>query len=75
MKVHIADGVSTGDNFVHPLGEIREVLERYCKLYSCHMYMHVFVLSLVRNYIAFLVQLQKRAQNLLSSVAGGMCIV
>ena len=29
MKVHIADGVSTGDNFLHPLGEIREVLERY----------------------------------------------
>lgn len=29
MKVYIADGVSGGENFVHPLGEIREVLERY----------------------------------------------
>jgi hypothetical protein len=34
MKVHIADGVSTGDNFLHPLGEIREVLERYSTMYS-----------------------------------------
>ena len=33
MKVHIADGVSTGDNFLHPLGEIREVLERYSAMY------------------------------------------
>ena len=33
MKVHIADGVSTGDNFLHPLGEIREVLERYSTTY------------------------------------------
>ena len=33
MKVHIADGVSTGDNFLHPLGEIREVLERYLTTY------------------------------------------
>ena len=28
MKVHIADGVSSGEHFVHPLSEIREVLER-----------------------------------------------
>ena len=32
MKVHIADSVSTGDNFLHPLGEIREVLERCVSL-------------------------------------------
>ena len=37
MKVHIADGVSTGDNFLHPLGEIREVLERYVYILG-HMY-------------------------------------
>ena len=29
MKVCIADGVSSGESFVSPLGEIREVLERY----------------------------------------------
>ena len=34
MQVHIAYSVSSGDNFVHPLGEIREVLERYV-WYDC----------------------------------------
>lgn len=29
MKMYIADSASTGENFVYPLGLIREVLERY----------------------------------------------
>lgn len=38
MKVHIADGVSSGEHFVHPLGEIREVLERYVYIVMCNNY-------------------------------------